>query len=72
MAITGTIPEKIGFLVPMTPSMVTALLGLSFMLLVGRWLLRRNRYKLTYSNNQPNRAGQSTREMAALRYKNRV
>jgi hypothetical protein len=45
MAITGTTPEKIGILVRMTPVMGDGLLVLSFILLIGRWWLKRNRYK---------------------------
>lgn len=43
MAITGTTPDKIGFVVGMTPMMVNGLLGLSLLLLIGRWVIRRNR-----------------------------
>ncbi len=45
MAITGTTPELIGAVVRMTPIMVDGLLILSFILLVGRGWLMRNRYK---------------------------
>jgi hypothetical protein len=45
MAITGTTPELIGAVVRMKPIMVNGLLTLSFVLLVGRWWLRRNRLK---------------------------
>src|SRR6266540_4865840 len=45
MAITRTIPEQIGFVVRMTPIMVKGLLALSFLFLVCRWRLRRNRYR---------------------------
>jgi len=47
MAITGSTPDQIGFVVRMTPLMVNSLLGLSLLLLVGRWLIRRNRYKFS-------------------------
>lgn len=43
MAINGSTPEQIGFVVRMTPLMVNGLLGLSLILLVGRWLIRRRR-----------------------------
>lgn len=43
MAITGTTPELIGMVVRMTPMMVNGLLALSFVLLMGRWWVRRNR-----------------------------
>ncbi len=42
LAITGTTPKLIGAVVRMTPLMINGLLGLSFMLLLGRWWLRRN------------------------------
>jgi hypothetical protein len=45
MAITGTTPKKIGFAVEMPPTVVNGLLGLSFLLLMGRWWIKRNRYK---------------------------
>lgn len=45
MIVTGTTPEKVGILFRMTPSMVNGLLALSFLLLVGRWWVRRNRFK---------------------------
>jgi hypothetical protein len=45
MAITGTTPEMIGFIMRMTPLMVDGLLGLSFLLLIGRWWLKSNRYR---------------------------
>jgi uncharacterized membrane protein len=44
MAITGTTPEMVGIVFRMTPMMANGLLGLSLLLLVGRWLIRRNRY----------------------------
>ncbi len=47
MAITRTTPEKIGFLVRVTPMIVNGLLGLSLLLLIGRWWIRRNRYKFS-------------------------
>ena len=50
MAITRTIPEQIGFVVRMTPTMVNGLLAFSLLLLIGRWWLRRNRYKLSQRN----------------------
>lgn len=43
MAITKTTPELIGLLVRMSPSMVTGLFVLSFLMLMGRWWVRRNR-----------------------------
>jgi uncharacterized membrane protein len=46
MVITKTVPEKIGLLFQMTPALVTGLLGLSFLLLLGRWWIRRNRYRV--------------------------
>lgn len=41
MAITGTTPERIGFLLPMSALMVDALLGVSILMLGGRWIIRR-------------------------------
>lgn len=41
MAISGTMPEQIGFVFPMPPLMVSALLGVSLLMLVGRWVIRR-------------------------------
>ncbi len=40
MAITGTTPERIGFVMPMSALMVDALLGVSILMLVGRWIIR--------------------------------
>jgi hypothetical protein len=45
MAITGTTPERIGALLPMTPLMVNGLFGLSLLMLIGRWWLRRMRFR---------------------------
>ncbi len=42
MAITGTTPERIGAVVRMTPLVVDGLLALSFVLLIGRWWIRKN------------------------------
>ena len=47
MAITGSTPEQIGIVVRMTPLVVNSLLGLSLLLLVGRWLIRKNRYQVS-------------------------
>jgi len=41
MAITGTTPERIGFIMPMSALMVNALLGVSILMLIGRWMIRR-------------------------------
>jgi hypothetical protein len=41
MIITNTMPEKIGFIAPMTPLMVNALLGVSLLMLIGRWVIRK-------------------------------
>lgn len=43
MAITRTTPEMIGLIFRMPPMMANGLLGLSLLLLIGRWLVRRNR-----------------------------
>ena len=43
MVITGTTPDMIGMVVRMTPLVVSGLLALSFLLLMGRWWIRRNR-----------------------------
>ena len=45
MATTGTTPEKIGIVLAMTPAAINALLGLSMLLLVGRWWIKKNRLK---------------------------
>lgn len=45
MIVTGTVPEKVGVLLQMTPILVNGLLALSLLLLAGRWWVRRNRYK---------------------------
>ena len=45
MIVMGTVPEKVGIFFQMTPSIVNGLLTLSLLLLVGRWWVRRNRYK---------------------------
>ena len=44
MAITGNVPEFVGFLVRMKPGMVNGLLFLSLTMLVLRWWIRRNRH----------------------------
>ncbi len=41
MAVTGTTPERIGFVIPMSALMVNALLGVSMLMLGGRWMIRR-------------------------------
>ena len=41
MAVTGTTPERIGFVMPMSALMVNALMGVSMLMLGGRWLIRR-------------------------------
>lgn len=41
MAITNTMPERIGFVLPMSPLMVYALLIVSLLMLVGRAVIRR-------------------------------
>lgn len=41
MVITSAIPEKIGFIVPMPPLMVSAILGVSLMMLIGRFFIRK-------------------------------
>ena len=41
MAVTGNIPEKIGFMVPMSPLMISAMLGISILMLVGRFVIRK-------------------------------
>lgn len=56
MAITGTSPELIGMVVRMTPLMVSVLLALSFVLLVGRGLIRRSRTHLPEKVAAPNKA----------------
>ena len=45
MLVTGTTPEKVGVFFQMAPTLVNGLLTLSFLLLVGRWWVRRNRYR---------------------------
>jgi len=41
MAATGTTSEHIGVVVPMSPLMVNALLCVSLLMLIGRWLIKR-------------------------------
>ena len=41
MAVTGSTPEQIGVLIPMPALMVDALLGVSMLMLGGRWLIRK-------------------------------
>ena len=41
MAVTGTTPDRIGLVMPMSALMVNALLGVSMLMLVGRWMIRR-------------------------------
>jgi hypothetical protein len=41
MAITNTTPEQIGFLAPMPPLIITAMLGVSILMLSGRWVIRK-------------------------------
>lgn len=46
MAITGTTPERIGFLLPMSALMVDALLGVSILMLAGRWMIQKTLKKV--------------------------
>jgi len=41
MAVTGTMPEQIGVVFRMPALMVSALLGVSLLMLVGRWGIKR-------------------------------
>ncbi|MBK9210801.1 MAG: hypothetical protein IPL71_21980 [Anaerolineales bacterium] len=41
MVITGTTPELIGIIFRMSALMVNALLGISALMLAGRWMIRR-------------------------------
>lgn len=41
MAITGTMPEKVGIVFRMSSLMVSALLGVSLLMLIGRWTIKR-------------------------------
>jgi len=41
MAVTGTTPERIGILIPMSALMVNALLSVSLLMLAGRWFIRK-------------------------------
>ncbi len=41
MAVTGTTPERIGIIVPMSALMISAMLGVSLLMLIGRWAIRR-------------------------------
>jgi hypothetical protein len=41
MAVTGTTPELIGIVFRMPAIMINALLGVSLLMLAGRWLIRR-------------------------------
>jgi hypothetical protein len=42
--------EKIGFIIPMTPNVITGLFVASFLLLAGRWWLRRGLYRMDQSH----------------------
>lgn len=61
MAFTDTTPERIGAVVRMSPLIVDALLVLSFLLLVGRWLIRRNRPQVRAATKHYAKAGQKGR-----------
>lgn len=39
--ISGSMPDRIGFVFPMESLMVSALLGISLLMLIGRWSIRR-------------------------------
>jgi uncharacterized membrane protein len=41
MAVTGTTPEQIGIVFRMSTLMVNALLGVSLLMLIGRWAIRK-------------------------------
>lgn len=41
LAVTGTMPEKIGVVFRMPALMVSALLGVSLLMLIGRWMIKR-------------------------------
>lgn len=41
MMVTSTIPEKVGFIVPMPPIMISAMLGVSLLMLIGRFSIRK-------------------------------
>ena len=45
MIVTESTPEKVGIFFQMSPGLVNGLLMLSFLLLAGRWWVRRNRYR---------------------------
>lgn len=40
--ITDLVPDKIGFVIPMQPSLVSALFSLSCVFLIGYWSMKRN------------------------------
>jgi hypothetical protein len=46
MAITGNVPDLVGFVIRMHPAMVNGLLLLSLAMLVLRWWIKRNRFRL--------------------------
>jgi hypothetical protein len=41
MAVTNNMPEKIGFIAPMSSLMISAMLGISILMLVGRFVIRK-------------------------------
>jgi hypothetical protein len=41
MAVTATMPEKIGFIAPMSSLMISTMLGISILMLVGRFVIRK-------------------------------
>jgi len=43
MAITGSMPERIGIVLPMAAGMVNLILLASFLLLIGQWLVKKSR-----------------------------
>jgi hypothetical protein len=43
MFVTGTMPARIGVIVPMTPLVVNGLFELSLLMVIARWLLGRHR-----------------------------
>ncbi len=45
MAITGTTPEKVGFIIGMSPWLVDGFLLLSLLLLAGSWQVKKNKSK---------------------------
>jgi len=45
MVITGSMPERIGVVLPMSAGLVNLIFLASFLLLIGQWQVKKNRWK---------------------------